>query len=550
MLKLLVVKKLQISSSAFNLFFATALVAFYNQPLWRLLFAASADSLAQNMLFIASFFLLLVAIFNLSLTLISGKYLQKPLAVAIILSASMAAYFMNAYGIVFDKTMIQNTLETDSNEILDIFSSNLFIHIVLLGALPAVLIINTNIIYRPLFTECKLRALIALTSILVVVINLAVFYKDYSATFRNHREIRHLIVPSSYLYYSSRYLAGAYEQRGGQLQKIAQDASLNPLWEKPAKQLVTIIVVGETARAMNFSLNGYPRETNPELAKAAIVNFSNVSSCGTSTAVSLPCIFSSMGRDTFASGRAKNSENLLDILQNVGFEVLWRDNNSGCKSVCERIEKQALAVYRSDQFCDQQRCFDEVMLEKLDQYLQRNDSNKVIVLHQNGSHGPAYYKRYPADFRAFIPTCETADLSSCNQQSIVNSYDNSILYTDYFLSRVIKFLAERSALYTTAMLYVSDHGESLGENNLYLHGLPYYMAPKTQTNVPFFIWLSKEYQQQFGLDQHCLTTKRQQPISHDNIFHSVLGLLGVQTALYQAELDIFSSCSSPVLSSN
>lgn len=551
------VKFWSLSSTRFNLLTAVLLVALYNQSLWTLLLGLSPELTWQNCLFIGSFALLLVMIFFALLSLITVKYLHKPLVISIVISAAFASYFMNSYGIVFDKTMIQNTLETDTKEVFDLFSAAMLINFLLFGLLPSLVLGSIKIVYQSAFKECRNRVLLVILSVLVVCANLAMFYKDYSSTFRNNREIRNLVIPSSYIYYTAKYLSGAYEQSDSKFTLIAQDAKLGSLRSLKAvddetviqsvqnKKTVTVIVVGETARAQNFTFNGYHRQTNPELAKHNVVNFSNTYACGTSTAVSLPCMFSALERDNFNTWEAKNTENLLDILKNVGFDVLWRENNSGCKGVCDRITNQAKPLYMTDQFCEGQRCLDEILLTKLDEYMAEGEQDKVIVLHQNGSHGPAYYKRYPKAFEVFTPVCETSDLSSCTQQSIQNSYDNTILYTDYFLAQVIKYLTAREAKYDSAMIYLSDHGESLGENNIYLHGLPYYMAPDTQKKVPFIAWLSEGYQQQFKVDQQCLTGQSANRYTHANLFHSVLGLLNVETQVYESSKDIFANCRTP-----
>jgi lipid A ethanolaminephosphotransferase len=526
-------------------------VSLYNEPLWQLLLRTTEQGSSQSYLFIASFFTFLVFIFFLLLNLISVKYLHKPLAISLIISAAMASYFMTSYGIVFDKTMIQNTLETDSKEVVDLISPAMFLNFCLYGLLPATILAVIKVRYQPLLKECRSRILLIIVSVLVIAANLGLFYKDYSSTFRNNREIRNMIIPSSYIYYTAKYLSGAYEQRDTKFLEIAQDAQLGAVLKnnatsdqssKDQKKLVTVIVVGETARAQNFSFNGYQRDTNPELSKQDVVNFSDTSACGTSTAVSLPCMFSVLQRSDFDTWQASNTENLLDILKRVGFDVLWRENNSGCKGVCTRVDNQPKSLYMSDQFCEEGRCLDEILLTRLDEYMSQGDANKVIVLHQNGSHGPSYYKRYPKAFEKFTPTCQTADLSSCSKESILNSYDNSILYTDYFLVQVIKYLAERSDTYNSAMIYISDHGESLGENNIYLHGLPYYMAPDTQKKVPFITWLSKGYKERLNINQQCLTEKSDEALTHGNLFHSILGLLDVQTKVYNPDKDVFASC--------
>jgi lipid A ethanolaminephosphotransferase len=326
------------------------------------------------------------------------------------------------------------------------------------------------------------------------------------------------------------------------MQAMGTDAVKRPDVAGNGKKNLLILVAGETARAENFSLNGYGRNTNPRLSQEAIINFGNVSSCGTATAVSLPCMFSNLGRDNYSDEVAKQQEGLLDVVAHSNIPVLWRDNNSGCKGACDRVASESVAELHVEPYCNSEECFDEILLHNLGDYLAQLKGDGMIVLHQKGSHGPTSYKRYPEKFKQVTPVCATSELQNCSQAEIVNAYDNTILYTDYFLSQVIAFLKQHADEYNGAMLYVSDHGESLGENNIYLHGLPYFMAPSQQTHVPMIAWISPGFQQAKGLDGSCLAQKQDGEYSHDNLFHTVLGLMGVSTSVYDAKLDIFASC--------
>jgi lipid A ethanolaminephosphotransferase len=320
--------------------------------------------------------------------------------------------------------------------------------------------------------------------------------------------------------------------------KANRSAGVDVVWIALAVS-VAILVLGETARADNFSLNGYYRDTNPMLSREDVISFSNFYSCGTSTAVSVPCMFSHFGEKGYSESKARQSENLLDVLTHAGIRVLWRDNNSGCKGVCGRVEFENMENLNKTEFCSESGCFDEIMLQGLQSYLDNLDQDAFIVLHQKGSHGPAYYLRYPEPFKVFTPVCESSRLDQCPRQEIVNAYDNSILYTDYFLYKVIVFLKTNSDRFYTAMIYVSDHGESLGENNIYLHGLPYHFAPAEQTHVPFILWLSKGFEETYGIDKTRLLKISDDRHSHDDLFDSVLGLLNIRTKEYDAGQDLF-----------
>lgn len=524
----------------FTLLFSLFLAIFYNDPLWKITFKEFPINTIANAASFSAFFVFIVLAFSFFLSLAFFKHTLKPISIAIVCSAAGASYFMSNYGIVFDKTMIQNLLETDTAEVKELLNLNMLWYFGLYALIPSIIIILLPIKYFSPIKELKLKIITLLACVILMVAIAAAFYKDLSSLFRNNREIRNTVIPSSYIYYGSRYLSGAYTTLNLPLQHIAEDAQQLP--SNTTKRKVTVVVVGETARAMNFSLNGYARETNPELKKLDILNFSDTFSCGTSTAWSLPCMFSLYDQDSYSTEKANSQQNVLDVLKRTGIDVLWRDNNSGCKGVCDRVDNQQLVEFKDKKWCNNRECFDEVMLNNLDAYLDKTQGDVTIVLHQKGNHGPAYYLRYPDEFKKFTPVCTTNQLQKCDPQSITNAYDNAILYTDYFLAQVIKFLQQREQKYRSAMIYMSDHGESLGENNIYLHGLPYFIAPDAQKKVPFVLWLSPEFSETENINTQCLRDKQATTMSHDNLFHSLLGMMSVTTGVYDKSLDVLSSC--------
>jgi lipid A ethanolaminephosphotransferase len=250
-------------------------------------------------------------------------------------------------------------------------------------------------------------------------------------------------------------------------------------------------------------------------------------------------MFLDVGRGQYDGKLAYRREGLLDVLQRAGIRVLWRDNNAGCKGVCDRVPSTRVAGK-----CPDGECLDEALLDGLQAEIDRLDTDTVIALHMNGSHGPAYYKRYPPAFEVFTPACRSNELDRCSRESIVNAYDNTLRYTDHVLARAIDLLKANAQRFDTAMLYVSDHGESLGESGLYLHGIPYALAPSEQTRVPMVLWLSDGLRGNLGVDAACLRARRDEALSHDNLFHSMLGLSSVRTAAYRPERDLFHPCRS------
>ena len=253
-------------------------------------------------------------------------------------------------------------------------------------------------------------------------------------------------------------------------------------------------------------------------------------------------MFAPVGRRDYDERRIRGSEGLLQVLQRAGLRLQWRDNQSGCKGVCDGVPVLQFEAKADTALCDGERCLDQVLLKGLDAAITRQDGPSVVVLHQLGNHGPAYYKRYPPELRRFTPTCDTPELRRCTREEIVNAYDNALLATDHFLAQTIALLQRLSATHDTALLYVSDHGESLGENNIYLHGLPYAIAPREQTEVPMLMWFSDGFAKSRGLDLACLVQRAKEPTSHDHLFHSILGLLDVRTSVYEPAWDLTASC--------
>lgn len=510
-------------------------------PFWGKLLATQPVNVA-NVPGLAAIFIFLLAIFNLLLTLLAWPFVLRPLLSVLLVVTAFASYFMNQYGVMIDVNMIRNVMETDIAESRDLVTLKMAAYVVLLGALPVWLLWRIPIRWRSTGREILIKGVVALLSLSVIVVLALANYQTFASIARNQRELRFLLTPSNYLQAVSGYLK-RQSTKLSVIEPLGRDAVLGATWQHRPRKSLTVIVVGETARADHFSLNGYDRETNPQLAReSGIVSLTNVWSCGTETAISLPCLFSGMGSKNFSREKAQQRENLLDVLQHAGLAVHWRDNQSGCKGVCDRIPSENLRNAALPEICGPEGCFDDVLLEGLTDRLAHLERDTVLVLHMMGSHGPAYYKRYPDRFEVFLPVCKTSQLDQCARQDIVNAFDNTLRYTDSVLAKLIRILRQYDDRVDTAMLYLSDHGESLGERNLYLHGTPYLIAPDAQKHVPMLLWFSEGYRRNFGIDTDCLARQRDKRLSHDNLFHSVLGLLDVKTTQYDAAQDLFASC--------
>lgn len=492
--------------------------------------------------FLVSIFGFLASVFAIFLSLFAFRWIFKPVAILLILIGAAAYYFMKHYGVVIEKTMIQNVMETDTREGLELISNGFVLYFLGAGVLPAVLLARMPIVHRPFMGDLLGKLVTLVAALGVIGLIAANFYQDYASLFRNHRYVRDLIVPLNAIYSTQSYIKHLLPEKNHDHIVIGQDASRTPAAVKSTKPRVLILVVGETARADHFSLNGYARQTNPVLEKGGFLNFPHVTSCGTTTAVSVPCMFSGQGRSEFAPSEFLYRDNLLDVVQRSGVAVAWMDNNSGCKDVCDRVEQINLESSDDPRFCHDGECLDEVLIDPLKAKLAAANGDMVIVLHQKGSHGPAYFLRVPPAFETFKPICRTVELQNCTSGEVVNAYDNSILYTDYFLGKVQEALQAEQGRLAVGMLYVSDHGESLGENNIYLHGLPYSLAPEAQTHVPMVAWMSDDFNRASRMDPACMVQQTNEPWSQDNLFSTVLGMMDVSTGVYNREQDIFGRC--------
>ncbi len=530
----------KLSATQFSIFCALFFVIFYNSSFFEAVFALVDYSTLRGFIFITNISLVLWLFTSIIISLITLPYIVKIIFPILFVTASIVTYFMDAYGVVIHRLMIQNAAETDFSETRDLFNMSLVLYVVALGLLPALLILKIKISYEEFKTECWRKTkfiAIAFMGCLALIMSMSM---DYASFFRNHKNIRQMANPLNFIYAGLSYAATS--NKIIEVKPIENDAAINSFGKSLVKPTLFILVVGETARADHFGINGYKRDTTPLIAQQNIINFPKVTSCGTETAVSVPCMFSAFGRSGYSDSKAKSQEGLLDVINHAGISVLWRDNNSSCKGTCNRIAFEDMQRLQVQNICNDRECFDEILLHLLDEKIAAENGSKVIVLHQKGSHGPDYFYRYPDDKEVFTPVCKTNQLQNCTTEEVINAYDNTIRYTDYFLNSAIEWLKTKSSQYNTSLLYLSDHGESLGESGLYLHGMPYALAPKEQKQVPLFLWLSDDYAKANAINTECLKQNNTLAYSHDNLFHTVLGMLNIQTQIYNPNLDIVKPC--------
>jgi lipid A ethanolaminephosphotransferase len=527
----------QIGGESLVLLSALYFSLYSNGAFWH----AAIDHPLAQWHFVLSLFLVVTALHALLLGLVINRWIAKPLLTVLLLVTAVASHYMSAYGVYLDADMLRNVLHTDSKESSELLSPRLLIPLAW-SVVPIALLWRVRLRKRSGSRAVVVRVAFLLATALVAVCGVMLSSQDFSTLFRSHREVRYLVTPANYVVSLSNVLLSSPPGPKKALLPIGLDARQAHETGKPR---LLLLVVGETARARNWGLNGYARQTTPELARIPdLINFSQVTSCGTSTEVSLPCMFSPYGRRDYDEGRIRSHQSLLHVLDHAGIATLWRDNQSGCKGVCDGLPVKRLDDARDAELCNGRRCLDEILIKDLQAQLSPVKGDRVVVLHQLGNHGPNYFERYPPEFKRFTPTCDNPELGQCEREHIVNAYDNALLYTDHVLAQAIGFLRKQTA-YDTALIYVSDHGESLGEKGLFLHGVPYAIAPQEQTRVPMVMWFSPGFASDSGLDLDCLRRRASQPASHDNLFPSVLGLLRVRTEVYRPADDLFAACRAP-----
>jgi len=483
----------------------------FHYPFFHFVFVNLDYKSGTGVLIIISLVILMLVAnaFAFYLFLFLSRVVGKTLLVLFFIVNATCVYFINTYGVIIDESMIGNILNTKYEEASSFFSLKLIMYVVLLGIFPSIYIIRTKVIN---VTFKRFLAVSSLT-LLFIVVMIFVNASNWLWIDKNSKQLGGLAMPWSYsvnipLFYIHKY------------QKNRKEILLpNATIEDSAKSVV-VLVIGESARSENFSLYGYKKNTNPLLSKTKNVFHFPANSSATYTTAGVKSIL-----------EYKNSSKLYEILPNYlyrnGADVIWRTTNWGEPPVhIKNYQKRAdLMPYCKGEGCN----YDEILLAGLDKQILASKKSKILViLHTSTSHGPSYNKKYPPRFEVFKPVCNSVELGNCSHEELVNAYDNTIVYTDYLLYNVIEDLKQLKD-YKTAMIFVSDHGESLGEKNLYMHGLPLSIAPKEQFEIPFIVWVSDSSRQ----------VKPSKMVSQNYVFHSVLKFLNIQSPVYNEQLNIF-----------
>ena len=533
------ITNLKFSANQLILFTSAYITLAFNLPFFTKVWDAVTVNSDYNLWFLLSVPLVLFLITVLFNSLFAYKPLLKPMLIFSVCVSSLLFYATYHYGIIFDYGMIQNSIETDQAEALSYFNIYAALFFVFLGVIPSILIYHAKITK---LSNAK-EAITWLKMVVITLISLSflvgVFYVNYASVGRNNRELTSYITPFKLYVSSYKYVKRSLNNSPREFIILDAKPSLS---KNRGKKSVNVLVLGETARAKNFSLNGYEKPTNKYTQNTGVVSFTDVASCGTATAVSVPCMFSHLDKHNYDKHVANSQQNVLDLIQLAGSKVTWIDNNNGgCKGVCTRVETIVIDENSPNPLCDGEYCLDEILLEYLDKLLAiQSDQNVLIVLHLMGSHGPTYYRRYPSEHRTFLPDCQRSDIQNCTSEELVNTYDNTILYTDFVLALIIKklqMLSDNNNV-NTSMLYISDHGESLGERGIYLHGLPYAFAPEDQTHIPLLLWQDNLT----TINKECLKSVSTQQTTHDSFFNLMLGMQSVKSIVYEPDLDLLEQC--------
>ncbi|MDI1301311.1 MAG: phosphoethanolamine--lipid A transferase EptA [bacterium] len=496
----------------------------YHRPLYQFAIANLDYSTHGGLLTLATVFFLLVFITTVILALLSliSQHLIKPICILAAPCNALALYFIETYGVVLDKSMMGNVFNTDFAEASSYYSPRLLVYLLVLGVVPCWFLLRVHV--------QKTRFLQRAAFLFLVLFVGGGWIYAGSKTWlwfdKNASKLGGRMMPWSYVINASRYHVA-------HLMASRTQTLLPPARFVGNEKTIVFLVIGESARAKNFSLYGYPRLTNPLLAHSGIVALPGSRACATYTTAAVLCILSPVDTGWQLSS---SYEPLPNYLQRQGIDVIWRANNWGSPPLKVQTYERSEDLQKG---CTGDSCnYDEVLLSALEQRIRSSTKNKIfVVLHQSGSHGPSYYTKYPKQFEVFKPACQSVDLHQCSNAELVNAYDNTILYTDDFLYRAIGLLKNFQNT-ATMLMYLSDHGESLGEHGLYLHGTPYSIAPDVQKDIPFLVWMSDTFKQKNGAPIAPLV--RQTSYSQANVFHSVMGAFDMRSEIYNHQLDIFS----------
>ena len=484
-------------------------LAAYHIPFFRLVLDKIEGGF-NGVLITAGLAVLMLALnhFFYYLVLYTGRFVGRCILAFTFVADAISFYFINSYEVLITDSMMGNVFNTQFSEASGFFSLAAVLYVLFLGVIPCIFIFAAKTDFG---SFKRFMANIGLALGLAAGIAF-VNIQNWPWIDRNSTELGSLLMPWSYTVNTVRFYNG--EKKRNQKEILLPDAQIS----NDSKD-VCILIIGESARRDHFSLYGYEKPTNPLLAEddvtALIAN-----SAATYTTAGVKAIL-----DHQPTG--KLYEILPNYMYRTGVDVIWRTSNWGEPPV--HIEKYHTVRDLKKMYPDADDRYDGILLTGLKEEIMSSEKDKILViLHTNTSHGPTYNKKYPTEFERFTPVCTTVEMSKANPQELMNAYDNSVLYTDDLIHSAIEILKEipdRRA----CMLYVSDHGESLGEGNLYMHGVPMSIAPKEQVEIPFIVWTSEDAAEVKELDE----------VGQYHVFHSVMDFLGVESPVFDEDKNIF-----------
>lgn len=503
--------KNNITITRFVMLMSAVIFILFHFPFFKFVFSNVDYKSLNGVILIISLIVLMLVVnaFVLYLIFFLSRIVGKVLLVLFFIVNSIAIYFVTTYGVIIDESMIGNVFNSNYDESSSYFSVKLILYILLLGVLPGIYIIKVKI------TNVPLKKFLTTASLSLLFIVLLAFANATNWLWidKNSKRLGGLAMPWSYSVNTPLFYIHKYKKNKKEI--LLPNATITD-----NRKSVVVLVIGESARKQNFSLYGYGKNTNPLLSKTANVFHFDATSSATYTTAGVKSIL-----------EHKNTGDLYEILPNYLYrnnvEVIWRTTNWGEPPIhIKNYEKRENLIPD----CKGEGCnYDEILLTGLKEEILASKRNKIlIVLHTSTSHGPTYSKKYPPRFETFKPVCNSVELGNCSRNELINAYDNTIVYTDYILSKIIEDLKGLKE-YNSTMFFVSDHGESLGEKNLYMHGLPLSIAPKEQYEIPFIVWVSDGSKQ----------LKPNKMLSQNHVFHSVLNFLSVQSPVYDEQMNIF-----------
>ena len=511
-------KKLKrISLLAFSCIVSLATLLLYNIPFFSYVATNSNEGIAGKVLLVTSLVVVMLAL-NFMMTYLTMFLLRRVgrvlLAILTLINA-VAVYFIYTYSVMIDATTIENVFNTRYSEASGFFSWGLWGALLLGGVLPAL-----YCLLQPVdFGKVKRMAVWCGASLAVALVAGAMNISQTLWISQHDTELGGLLQPWSYIVNTCRIASFSHDEQAEEI--LLPDGTI-----ADEEKAVVVLVIGESARKANFQLYGYRRDTNPLLKKRQDLKVYEATSCATYTTAGSKAIL-----------EPKNSDDLYEVLPNYAFrtgvDVSWRTSNWGEPPV--HIAEYLTNEQLGEQYPGENIYFDSILQKGLRERIESSKKNKVlIVLHTSTSHGPKYCDKYPKEFEVYKPVAENVEEGQKHVDRLVNAYDNTIRYTDYLLDNLINTLQAMDG-WKSAMIFISDHGESLGEKNMFMHGLPMKLAPKEQYEIPFLVWTSKDFRRY--KDASALPAVLEQHY----VFHSVLNLLSIQSPAYDQAFDIFES---------